>query len=261
MTAIIPSTQDTQLDLRATNAKEFRALLGRIRDAAGLSGGQIATKTGMPRSTAYALTDTNRPGLPSNEDQIRVFVEACGLTATQVDNVRDLWLKLHNEQENAKNASKAADTRARLTANGEPLFGTAAHAAVTELLTGIVLHEGTRDVVDRDAMARDVVSQLLRPRTRPRRCDQRPKRATTPLDLMHYILADEDRYQRALTLVKLLSALAVVFVTGVVAIAVLVPSTATYLGTGLVAVLIVAAVALSGKGLRVRLSKGTGTGT
>lgn len=246
--------QDTQLDLRATNAKEFRALLGRIRDAAGLSGGQIATKTRMPRSTAYALTDTNRPGLPSNEDQIRGFVEACGLTATQVDNVRDLWLKLHNEQENAKNA-KAADTRARLTSNGEPLSVTTAHAAATEWLTGIVLHEG-----DRDPVARDAVAEFLRLGWTPTRpCDQRPKRAKTPLDLVHYILADEGRYQRALTLVKLLSALAFVFVAGVVAIAVLVPSTATYLGTGLVAVLIVAAGALSGKGLRVRLSKGAGS--
>lgn len=252
MTAIIPSTQDTELDLRATNAKEFRELLGRIRDSAGLSGGQVATKTGMPRSTAYALTDTNRPGLPSNEDQIRAFVQACGLTATQVDNVRDLWLKLYNEQEDAKNAAKAADTRARLTSNGQPLTVTQAHAAATEWLTGVVLHDGYPDPVARDAAAKFL--QLGWTPTRP--CDQRPKRATTPLDLLHYILADEDRYQRALTLVKLLSVLAIVVVAGVVGIAVLVPSTATYLGTGLVAVLIVAAGALNGKHLRTRRPKG-----
>lgn len=252
MTAIIPSTQDTQLDLRATNATEFRELLGRIRDAAGLTGGQIANKTQMPRSTAYSLTNTNRPGLPSNEDQVLAYVRACGLTATQVDVVRDLWRKLHNEQENAKNTKNAAAMAASMLKENHSGFQIVRSWPATEsddmsdMLIGLGSMPGPTSAADRARLRRQQLA---------RRRDHVQQRTTTLLDVMHYVLAEEDRYQRALTLVKLLSALAFVFVAGVVAIAVLIPSTATYLGTGLVAVLIVAARALNGKRLRIRFPK------
>lgn len=253
MTAVIPSTQDTQLDLRATNAKEFRELLGRIRDSAGLTSGQIASKTQMPRSTAYSLTSTTRQGLPSNEEQVLAFVKACGLTPTQVDVVQDLWRRLHNERENARDAAKAAKTRPGFSYLQQADKYPIKRNTVIELLTGCALpRDGGRDAVVQKDLAEIV--QRWTPTAKP--CDHHDhfRRVTTPLDLVHYVLADEGRYRRALRLVKVLSLLAFVFVGGVVAIAVLVPSTAFYLGTGLVTALIVAVGALGG-GLRIGRSK------
>lgn len=54
----------------------------------------------MPRSTAYSLPNTKRPGLPSNPNQVIDFVRACGLTNTQIELVMDLWQKLQQEAEN-----------------------------------------------------------------------------------------------------------------------------------------------------------------
>ncbi|WP_410646452.1 hypothetical protein [Amycolatopsis sp. cmx-4-54] len=88
-----------QLIFEAKDSTEFRALLGRILESSTLSCGQIAIKAGMPRSTAYSLPGTKRLGLPSNPEQIRDFVRACGLSVTQIELVMHLWLKLQNETE------------------------------------------------------------------------------------------------------------------------------------------------------------------
>jgi uncharacterized membrane protein YczE len=69
---------------------------------------------------------------------------------------------------------------------------------------------------------------------------------------LHYVLADEERYRRALSLVKQILALTLVVVGGLVTIAVLVPSTAQYIGTGLLAVLVGTVLAANGR-LNLRL--------
>lgn len=219
MTATVPGEQNTQLNLHASTAKEFRELLGRIRDTAGLSGGQIAAKTGMPRSTAYSLTSTNRPGLPSNSEQVRAFVQACGLSATKVDVVMDLWNRLHAQADSSRNDLSALGVDPDL-----PLGDKSARTFVSD------------NNFYSWAYALD--------------------RKTTSLDLVHYILADKQRYARALALAKLLVILAAVFVGGLVMIAVLVPSSAQFIGTGLVAVVLAVIFGINGRYVGVFRKKG-----
>lgn len=80
--------------ITAETPVEFRALLGEIRKAAGgMSFGQIAAKTRMARSTAFALTDTKRLGMPTR-DLVILYVTACGLSKEQVGEVAALWDEL-----------------------------------------------------------------------------------------------------------------------------------------------------------------------
>lgn len=81
----------------------FRSMLGEIRGWSGLSGGQIAVKANLPRSTAYALTNPNRPGMP-NPDHVALFLEACGLTVTQVELVTLLWETTREKVERDKSS-------------------------------------------------------------------------------------------------------------------------------------------------------------
>jgi hypothetical protein len=77
--------------ITAQSPAEFRVLLGEIRKAAGgMSFGQIAAKTNMARSTAFGLTDTKRPGMPTRELVI-LFVTACGLSQQHVREITELW--------------------------------------------------------------------------------------------------------------------------------------------------------------------------
>lgn len=240
MTATIPDEKNTPLDLRATTGKEFRELLGRVRATSGLSGGQIAAKTGMPRSTAYALTNTSRAGLPSRRDQVRAYVVACGLSDTQVDNVMDLWTTLHNEQDNTRNPDLADED----------------HLPWYRRNTGVAALELARIAETEGPVPPALMSGHDTWVTTA--CDHSPKRTTTVLDLAHFVLAREDRYQRALTLIKLLIVMVSVFVAGAVTIAVLVPSTATFIGTGLVASLLAVTFALtSNRSIRPKRPRNT----
>ena len=83
--------------IRATTPVEFRQLLDHIRISAGLTPSQIAIKTTIPRSQAYNMVAANRATLPSKREQVRQFVEACGLSPVQVGLVMTLWSKLDQQ--------------------------------------------------------------------------------------------------------------------------------------------------------------------
>ena len=83
--------------IRAATPVEFRQLLDHIRISAGLTPSQIAIKTTIPRSQAYNMVAANRATLPSKPEQVRQFVEACGLSPVQVGLVMTLWSKLDQQ--------------------------------------------------------------------------------------------------------------------------------------------------------------------
>ena len=82
-------------EARATTPREFRQLLANIRTAAGTpSFGRIGVKTGMSRSTAFALVDLKRRGLPKSETNLLGFLGACGLPQARTEEVMALWRRL-----------------------------------------------------------------------------------------------------------------------------------------------------------------------
>jgi len=83
--------------IRAATPVEFRQLLDHIRISAGLTPSQIAIKTTIPRSQAYNMVAANRATMPSKPEQVRQFVEACGLSPVQVGLVMTLWGKLDQQ--------------------------------------------------------------------------------------------------------------------------------------------------------------------
>jgi hypothetical protein len=234
MTATIPGGPDTQLTFEATTPAEFRQLLGQIRESSGLSCGQIAIKTKMPRSTAYSLPNSSRPGLPSNREQVSDFVRACGLSKTQRDVVMDLWTALHNELENAK------DNRAAGNPSPEDEQWWRRRRVVEVATSG--------DYVRAENLARWL--------TPPTPCSHQedhdnkinpfllaisenvPQRKTTVTDLLHYVLREEDRTRRALRLLLPIVAVILALVIGLVFIAVTVPGTALGVVSGMVGVLL-----------------------
>lgn len=230
MTATIPGESEIQLTLEATTPAEFRKLLGEIRETSGLSCGQIAVKTKMPRSTAYSLPNPSRPGLPSNQEQVRDFVRACGLTETQLDVVMDLWTALHNEIENAKDNRVAGNS-------ATPDVG---HRTMVELAR-----------FGDSAIAEDLARWLSSPTSCSHLEDgdyaklahraisgEAPQRKTTVTDLLHYVLRAEDRTRRALRLLLPIVAVILALVVGLVFIAVTVPGTAPAVVAGMVMALL-----------------------
>lgn len=90
-------------ELSATTVAEFTALLRKLR--CGANGGVVALskRSGISRSQIYAMTEISKPVLPTRSDQVRAFLEGCGLPEHQVIQVEQIWADL-----NASRAGEAA---------------------------------------------------------------------------------------------------------------------------------------------------------
>lgn len=234
MTATVPGEQDTQLRFHATTATEFRELLGKVQRSAGLSCGQIAAKTGMPRSTAYSLPNTKRPGLPSNPDQVRVFVKACGLTEAQIDIVLDLWMVLQNNQESTQHISTGGDPNLDLSS---PRARDDADKVFARLLGVEAILQDLHPVSDVDT-AFDQVQALMARGGSIRTGKALPRHRTTLLDLVHYVVRHEDRTRRAVQLLVPIAAMVSVLVIGLVIVALAIPETAMFIVAAMAGLLI-----------------------
>ncbi|MEV7554641.1 hypothetical protein AB0N89_33910 [Amycolatopsis sp. NPDC089917] len=232
MTMTIPGKQE--LVFEAVDAAGFRALMGRILDTSPLSCGQISIKTGMPRSTAYSLPDTKRPGLPSNPDQVEAFVKACGLTPTQVDLVMDLWQKLHQEAENIRAVSEKA-------------VSTTPAPSVSEtdkaLFRQLSLNTGVQFTAER------IRSSCGEDEPRgPRPIDWAslgvtppyPRRNTSWTELLHYVLGHPDRTRHAVMLLIPVTLLLLGIVCALVFLAVKMPTATPLVVAGLLSPLLLA---------------------
>lgn len=85
--------------IAASTGREFRAILGRVREASGLSCGQIAIRSGIHRSQVDSLGSIRRPRLPQNRDQVATYLECCRFDPGQTTIVLLLWDKLSGKQE------------------------------------------------------------------------------------------------------------------------------------------------------------------
>ncbi|MGW6123093.1 hypothetical protein ACWFRF_28910 [Nocardia sp. NPDC055165] len=72
-------------------AAAYMAMLRRIHEVSGLTAGQIAVFSGLPRSTAYRFTDRNNTTLPKNRDQVAAFLRACRVPQHNVDRMLEMW--------------------------------------------------------------------------------------------------------------------------------------------------------------------------
>ncbi|WP_143267073.1 hypothetical protein [Amycolatopsis thailandensis] len=231
MTMTIPGQQQNVYE--AADATEFRALLGRVLGQSPLSCGQIAIKTGMPRSTAYSLPDTKRPGLPSNPDQVEAFVKACGLTPTQIDLVMDLWHKLHQEAENIRsNGEKAADDTAppSMTKRAEAASG------LPSKYERILTDSDTKFFIGDASLLRTTEGCAKF----PHRTLLFSHRNTSWTELLHYVLGDERRTRRAVTLLIPITLLLLSIVCALVFLAVKMPTTTPLVVAGLLSPLLLA---------------------
>lgn len=221
MTMTVSAEQ--QLVFEAKDATEFRELLGRILESSPLSCGQIAIKTGMPRSTAYSLPNTNRPGLPSNPEQVIAFVRACGLTPTQAQLVMDLWTKLQHEAENTravdddKENSRAASAPKRADEHRFLLL--------TPPCNGDQWPESLAEMFGRDGNVNSWNLRTTFPGSWPRR--------TSGADLLQYVLGDAERTRRAVLLLIPVTLLLLAVVAALVVLAVIKPMVAPIVVAGL----------------------------
>ncbi|OXM54652.1 hypothetical protein CFP71_19270 [Amycolatopsis thailandensis] len=237
MTVTSPGEQ--QLVFEAGDATEFRALMGRILDTSPLSCGQISIKTGMPRSTAYSLPDTKRPGLPSNPDQVEAFVKACGLTPIQIDLVKDLWHKLHREAENTRAGSDKP-----VSAEPAPPAG-GLYAAGADFLDGggysntygygYGYEQGYGPYLDEEASP---LRYLSRAGTIPK--PPYARRNTSWTELLHYVLGDERRTRHAVMLLIPVTLLLLGIVCALVFLAVKMPTATPLVVAGLLSPLLIA---------------------
>lgn len=76
---------------QADGAKAFMAMLRRVHEISGLTAGQIAVSSGLPRSTAYRFIDRKNDSLPKNRDQVEAFLRACRLPTETVSSMLALW--------------------------------------------------------------------------------------------------------------------------------------------------------------------------
>jgi DNA-binding SARP family transcriptional activator/tetratricopeptide (TPR) repeat protein len=88
-----------QDQLYAATRADFAHVLRRVLIEAGLGPAQLAKASGIPRSQIYYLIDATRESLPRKEEQIRGFLEACGLVPYQAEFVLTQWraLGLHRK--------------------------------------------------------------------------------------------------------------------------------------------------------------------
>lgn len=179
-------------ELKAETAVEFRQLLDRVRQAAGLTCGQIAAKTTIPRSQAYSLVSKSRTTLPSRPEQVRKFIEACKLNPMQADIVMGLWSRL-NELD-------------------EPTLSLAP------------TH------VDQAEPAK-VPTERLEPPSRVF-LRRRQVLGPGLLDLAHFVIADEDRTRRALKLLYPFVGAFIAIVALLVIWAILFPEIGRYISAG-----------------------------
>lgn len=78
----------------AGSGSEFRALLTRVREHAGLSGGQVAQISGINRRVVYHLGYARVSNLPPNREQVEDYLKACRLADESLSLVMELWAAL-----------------------------------------------------------------------------------------------------------------------------------------------------------------------
>ncbi|SFW13586.1 hypothetical protein [Amycolatopsis australiensis] len=142
-------------ELTVETVADFRALLKKVLDRAGLTCGQIAMKTSINRSSLYNLVDVRRSGLPTKPDQVQEFLCACGLQLQQVATIMRSWSLLNAARPKPTGKPAAATTPA------------AASTPITKLSPREIVREATalRGPRVGDFAIGDIGRELVRTRT------------------------------------------------------------------------------------------------
>lgn len=89
-----PQTDPEPDTAAADAAAAFMAMLRRVHELSGLTAGQIAVSSGLPRSTAYRFIDRSNRALPKKRDQLEAFLRACRLPKETLNHMLTLWDEL-----------------------------------------------------------------------------------------------------------------------------------------------------------------------
>ncbi|MEV0048765.1 hypothetical protein AB0H60_35600 [Nocardia rhamnosiphila] len=96
-----PATGGDSADLDEA-AAAYMAMLRRIHDMSGLTAGQVAVSSGLPRSTTYRFVDPKNTVLPKNRDQVQAFLRGCRTPQSSVDRMLELWDDLNSGSPHSK---------------------------------------------------------------------------------------------------------------------------------------------------------------
>ncbi|MGV9541027.1 hypothetical protein ACWDSF_06840 [Nocardia beijingensis] len=92
-TPVVPDRRG-DIELAADTVDEFLTMLRRILAWSGMTAGQVASSSKLPRSTAYHFVSPKNTTLPSNPEQVQRFARACRLNEIQVAQVMRIWREL-----------------------------------------------------------------------------------------------------------------------------------------------------------------------
>ncbi|GAA1652601.1 hypothetical protein [Nocardia ninae] len=141
-TAPAGSTGRDRLVLAAETPTEFIALLRRIQKASGLTPGQVAAYTGIPRSTAYHFISPKNTALPSNGAQVEAFLRGCRLSEDQIQAVLRIWTKLSGlpiapaPRASLETSSQVPEVRLRRDGRSDAEMSLAAENYIQEVMRG-----------------------------------------------------------------------------------------------------------------------------
>ncbi|WP_280220667.1 hypothetical protein [Nocardia neocaledoniensis] len=107
----IPPTTAHEDPADQAAAAAYMAMLRRIHEVSGLTAGQIAAFSGLPRSTAYRFIDRRNTTLPKNRDQVEAFLKACRCSRASITRMLALWDEVSG---NAPQQDAPADGRVLL---------------------------------------------------------------------------------------------------------------------------------------------------
>jgi hypothetical protein len=93
----------------ADAAAAFMAMLRRVHELSGLTAGQIAAVSGLPRSTAYRFIDRSNRSLPKNRNQLHAFLRACRLPTESMIKLLSLWDELTGQPAGSSGADPATE--------------------------------------------------------------------------------------------------------------------------------------------------------
>lgn len=104
----LPSDRQDEVTVTPVDSSaDFMALLRRIHARSGLTAGQIAASSGLPRSTAYRFINAGNNTLPKHRDQVVAFLRACRLQERAVQSVVRIWELLSGHATSDELATKA----------------------------------------------------------------------------------------------------------------------------------------------------------
>lgn len=214
--------------VQAKTPREFRAMLSALKDKSGMSFGQLASRAGWSRSGLHKATIDGHT-LPARQ-LVNDFIIACRVSPVQADLVMEIWEKISEaaKAEEDYAGQHTAPTAAKHTVNSPVPSDARPHPV---LLATPSMPASLEHILKelRDAHADSSGSDLHVHVVQQQNADN-SRNQTTLVDLLHFILLDQRRTQRALQLMAVVGGLAALQIVLVVVLVAHVPSGGLWLG-------------------------------